>query len=322
MREAQFIKNNIERWESYKEVSSDPDIIAKRFTYLIDDLGYAKTNYSKSNIVKYLNSLAAEIYLSIYQNKKEKGNRLLQLFKYDIPLVIQKHYKLLIFSLILFVSIVLLGVLAAVIDPDFVRSILGDAYVNETMSNIKAGKPFDVYNDSNEYRMFIMITFNNIRVAFLSFTLGVFCGLGTFYIMFSNGIMVGAFYQMFAQQGLGVDWYFSVMLHGTFELFSIVVACMCGFIIGKSILFRGTYSFLQSIKSGAKDAMMVMIAVIPMLIIAGFIESYLTRYYAMPIIISGSILLICSIIIIWYFFIYPKKVAAKLEKGWRGIITL
>ena len=68
MREGQFIKKNIDRWKSYEEPADDPDEVAKRFTYLVDDLAYAKTFYPFSNTVKFINGLAALIYLSIYLN--------------------------------------------------------------------------------------------------------------------------------------------------------------------------------------------------------------------------------------------------------------
>ena len=86
MREGQFIKNNIERWKSYEEPTEDPDEVAKRFTYLVDDLAYAKTFYPFSNTVKFINGLAARIYLSIYRNKKEKQSRIKSFFVAELPL--------------------------------------------------------------------------------------------------------------------------------------------------------------------------------------------------------------------------------------------
>ena len=75
MREAMFIKKNVEKWNSYqRETSTNPDETAERFTTLIDDLSYAKTFYPKSQVTRWINGLAASIYQSIYKNKKENGN--------------------------------------------------------------------------------------------------------------------------------------------------------------------------------------------------------------------------------------------------------
>ena len=75
MREGQFIKRNLKRWEQYQQPTEDPDEVAKRFTYLVDDLSYAKTFYPFGKTKKYINSIAANIYLSIYKNKKEKKRK-------------------------------------------------------------------------------------------------------------------------------------------------------------------------------------------------------------------------------------------------------
>ncbi len=100
MREGQFIKQNKERWDGYLEETEDPDELAKRFTYLVDDLGYAKTHYPFSKIVKYINGIAAGIYLSIYKNKKEKSSRFLTFFKTELPVILYANRKVLRFALL------------------------------------------------------------------------------------------------------------------------------------------------------------------------------------------------------------------------------
>jgi hypothetical protein len=75
MREAQFLKQNAEKWKLYeKEVNAEipTDTAANRFVELTDDLAYARTFYPKSNTEKYLNGLAAVFHQKIYRNKKEK----------------------------------------------------------------------------------------------------------------------------------------------------------------------------------------------------------------------------------------------------------
>src|SRR3984885_13948947 len=72
MREGQFIKQNLDRWEQYQQETEDPDEVAKRFTYLVDDLSYAKTFYPHGNTTRYINEIEKNIYLSIYKNKKKK----------------------------------------------------------------------------------------------------------------------------------------------------------------------------------------------------------------------------------------------------------
>jgi len=169
MREGQFIKQNIDRWKSYEEPTEDPDEVAKRFTYLVDDLSYAKTFYPFSNIVKFINGLASGIYLSIYKNKKESRGRFKTFFALELPLVIRKHHRTLLFTFLFFTAFMMIGIFSAWQDQDFVRGVLGDGYVDMTEQNIAQGDPFGVYKNENELLMFLYIAFNNIRVAFLAF---------------------------------------------------------------------------------------------------------------------------------------------------------
>ncbi len=307
MREGQFIKRNLPKWESYQESTDDPDEVAKRFTNLVDDLSYAKTFYPGSNIIRYINSIAANIFLTIYRNKKEKQNRIITFWTDELPLVIYKYRKVLLYTLTFFVGCILLGALSAYTDQSFVRSVIGDEYVDMTEQNIAEGHPFAVYNTGNELTMFVEIAFNNIKVSFLTYVTGLMLGIGTLYFLFHNGVMVGCFEYLFFHHGLGVKSVLVVFIHGTLELWSIVVAGSAGFILGNAILFPKTYTRLQSLKMGAKDSIKIIVSLVPAFIIAAFFEGFVTRHTGMPIVLSSGILITSATFIIWYYFLFPRK---------------
>jgi len=308
MREGQFIKQNLERWEQYQQPTEDPDEVAKRFTYLVDDLSYAKTFYPHGNTSRYINSIAANIYLSIYKNKKEKKQRLITFWTTELPLVVRKHHKVLLFTFLFFISFVFLGVFSAYNDETFVRAVLGDGYVDMTERNIANGDPFGVYKDGNSVAMFFFIAFNNIKVAFLCYTMGIFAGIGTLYFLFQNGLMLGVFEFMFFHHNLGFQSILVVFIHGTLELSAIVIAGSAGLIIGNSLLFPGTYTRVQSLMRAATDSIKIIISLVPVFIVAAFFEGFVTRHTGMPLWLSLTILLSSAAFIVWYFIIYPVRV--------------
>ncbi len=250
MREGQFIKRNKARWDSYQQETEDPDEMAKRFTYLVDDLAYAKTNYPFSKIVKYINGLAATIYLSIYRNKKEKSNRLARFFKTELPLILYSNRRVLLFAFLFFVTFM---------------------------------------------------------------AIGIFCSVGTLWMLFNNGLMVGVFEQMFFAHDLGPESILVVFIHGTLELSSIVIAGGAGMIMGNAILFPKTYSRIESLKRGAKDGIKIIISLVPIFIVAAFFEGYVTRHTEMPLIMSIGILLLSLSFIVWYFVLYPRMVYQRVH---------
>jgi uncharacterized membrane protein SpoIIM required for sporulation len=324
MREPLFIKKNKDKWESYDaNPTQDPNILSERFVHILDDLAYAQTFYPKGKTVKFLNERAVTFYNEIYKKKKEPFSKLFDFWRIDLPLMIRRNHRFLFIALILFLLFVLMGTLSAIYDSDFFSSIVGKRYIRETKENIRDGNPFGIYGDSSPFAMFLRIGLNNIALSFVwDFVGGLFFCLGTLHSLLLNGMMVGGFHYLFYEAGLGWQFFLVVFMHGTFELFAIVLAAAAGFRLFNSIVFIGTYKRIESIKKGAQDGMQLMILVFLLLIVAAFLESYITRLAAssvasgsvedfMPIWVSVLLLIGFFTFIIWYFGIYPVKVARK-----------
>ncbi len=312
MREGQFIKRNKDRWSEYEHPIDDPDELAKGFTNLVDDLSYAKTFYPAGNTVKYLNSLGGNIYLSIYSNRREKNNRLVTFWTQELPLIIRRNHKTLLFAFLFFAIFVALGVFSSMYDQTFVRAILGDGYVDMTERNIASGDPFGVYKQQESFTMFVQIAFNNIRVSFDCFMLGILCSVGTIYFMLTNGLMLGVFEHLFFKHGLGLQSILVVFIHGTLEISALVIAGCAGMVLGNSILFPKTFTRAQSIRQGAKDGVKIMVALIPVFLVAAFFEGYVTRHTAMPVLLSSAILLLSLAFILFYFVYYPIRISRRI----------
>jgi uncharacterized membrane protein SpoIIM required for sporulation len=310
MREAAFVKQNKEKWMAFEKALTlrsqlDPDELADGYIHLTNDLAYAQTYYAESKTLLYLNSLASQAHQRIYKNKKEGRNRIVDFWKTEFPLFFRQYHNTLGVAFLIFAVATAIGSLSAIKDDTFVRLILGDAYVNQTLNNIAEGDPTAIYKSGSEIGTFLGITINNIRVAFLAFAFGVITSLGTAYILFSNGVMLGAFVTFFYTKGVFFEANKQIWLHGTIEIWVIIIAGCAGLIMGNSILFPKTFSRRISFMKGAKDGLKVVVSTIPFFIIAGFIEGFITRYSNMPdwlaaLIIGGSLTLI-----VYYYIIYP-----------------
>ncbi len=318
MREAQFLKQNADKWKQYETIlvsGSATDELASGFVDLTDDLAYARTFYPESNSVKYLNGLASRFHQKIYRNKKEKRGRIFWFWQFELPVLFKKYQKQFLVSFLFFLVFALIGALSAKYDENFVRLILGDDYINMTTHNIEAGDPFGVYKSADSLSMFFFIAFNNISVAFLGYVMGIFFSVGSILMLLRNGIMMGSFQYFFISKGLGLRFLTVVFLHGTLELWSIIIAGAAGLILGNSILFPGTYKRSVSIMRGAKDGLKIVVGLIPLFLTAAFFESFVTRQTEMPVIINILILAGSLFFIIWYFIIYPNKLHKKMQRS-------
>lgn len=318
MREAAFAKQNKDKWLRFESILKnntqvDPDELSALYLEVTDHLSYAQTFYPQSNTLQYLNSLAVLAHQKIYKTKRENRRRFITFYTQEFPLFFSQYHKQLLIAFITFVFFSIVGAYSASQDGDFVRLILGDGYVNMTLSNIEKGDPMAVYKDMNQLDMFLGITVNNIRVALFAFAYGLFLSVGTIYILMRNAIMLGSFQYFFYDQGLLWESARTIWIHGSIEISVIIIAGCAGIVLGNSILFPGTYTRLQSFTRGAKDGLKILISTIPFFIIAGFLEGFVTRLTGMPdllaiLIIGGSLFLI-----IYYYVIYPIKLKRKNE---------
>lgn len=308
MREAQFLRENAERWKQFElevDRTADPDLFAERFVELTDDLAYSKTFYPDSKTTNYLNGLAARFHQKIYRNKKESSSRIVDFWRFELPLLIRQHHRQLLYAFLIFMVFVFVGALSAKYDSTFLNLFVGDDYVNTTMENIEKGDPFGVYKQGNQLSMFVLIAFNNIKVSFLAFIGGLFFSVGTSLVLIQNGLMLGSFQYFFFSKGLGLKSVLVIFLHGTLEISAIVIAGCAGLVIGNSLLFPKTYSRWDSVLKGARDGVRIIFGLVPVFIAAAFIEGFFTRYTEMPAGLSVSVLALSLFIIIYYFIWYP-----------------
>ena len=314
MREALFLRQNQARWQQYEaRPAANPDDLAARFVALTDDLAYAQTFYPESPTTAYLNTLTGQLHQALYKNKSEARGRFGRFWTHELPLVVDRHHATLAWALAFFALCTAFGALSAAYDDTFVRSILGDEYVNRTLENIRRGDPMAVYKGADEAPMFLFITFNNVRVALTTFALGVTGGWGTLYMLFRNGVMLGSFQYFFYQKGVLLPSLLTIWIHGTLEISAIILAGGAGLVMARGILFPGTYSRADSFRQAARDGLKLAIGLVPIFIVAGFLESFVTRHTEMPVALSLIIIGTSAAFIVWYFLIYPRQLTRRLS---------
>ena len=310
MKEVTFIRQNIEKWRGYESIAEDmavstPDGVADAYIDVTSDLAFSQPHYPQSRITKYLNNLASAIHNNIYRNKRERWTRIVTFWTQEMPLTMWEARRELRLSFAIFLFSALVGMVSQLIDPEFSRLILGNAYVEMTIENIENGAPMAVYDGSPEGSMFMGITMNNIYVSFIAFVMGLLTSFGTGFIIFRNGVMLGAFQTFFAQYGLLGESALAIWLHGTIEISAIIVAGAAGLAMGNGWLFPGTYKRLYSFRRGAKRGLKIVMGTVPLFITAGFIESFFTRHTEWPDALRLTIILLSLAFIIFYYIVLP-----------------
>ncbi len=317
MRETKFIKQNKEKWEAFeKELAKgsqrNVEKLNELFIQITDDLSYSRTFYPNRSVRVYLNGLAQQIFFRIYKKGRAGGQQFSRFWSEELPRLVYEARVDFRISFLVFASAMLIGALSSQMDPEFPSVIMGDSYVEMTKANIESGDPMAVYKEKGEFQMFLGITLNNMLVAVRTFLMGALFLVGTLVILIYNGIMVGAFQYFFVDQGLFVESFLTIWMHGTLEISAIIIAGAAGLTMGRGLVFPGTYSRLQSFRRSGRRGLKILLGTLPLFLVAGFIEGYFTRYTDAPNALRAVSIGLCLLFVVFYFVLYPVYRARRV----------
>lgn len=308
MKESKFVGKNTEKWQRFesmqKDLSSDPEALSNLYLDITDDLGYAQTYYKRRTIRVYLNQLAQRVFIGVNKYQKSSLRSTIDFWTIDLPLEIYRARNYMLFALVSFLAYIALGWISSSIYPEFTASILGQGYIDMTTENIAKGNPLGVYENMSSFQMFILITGNNLMVSILLFFAGILFTLGTQFVLFGNGVMLGAFQHMFYKKGLLITSFLGIWIHGAFEISSIALAAGAGITAGAGWLFPGSFSRVQAFKSSFSRGAKIMLSILPFIVLAGYLESYVTRNYDNLPDVSKWTIIIGSFCLIGFLYVF------------------
>ncbi len=308
MKESKFVEQNKKNWLEFEtdlRSGNNKTKHSQLFIQVTDDLSYARTFYKFRSVKVYLNGIAQLLFNNLYQNQSTSTSGFVNFWKHDLPYQIHEARKEFRISFLIFLVAMGIGILSSIYDKDFARLILGNDYVQMTVENIKHNDPLAVYKKANEIEMFMGITINNLIVAVYTFLLGAFMSVGTVLALLKNGIMVGVFQYFFIERGLFKESFLTIWQHGTIEISCIIIAGAAGLTLGKGLIFPGTYSRMNSFKISALRGLKIFLGISPLIILAGFIESFITRHTGINDGIRISVIMLSLAFILFYFVWYP-----------------
>jgi uncharacterized membrane protein SpoIIM required for sporulation len=91
-----------------------------------------------------------------------------------------------------------------------------------------------------------------------------------------NGVMIGTIGTACAVAGMSVAFWSFVAPHGVLELPAIFIAGAAGLRLGEGLLFPGVLPRRISVARAGGDATRLVVGTVPMLIVAGLIEAFVS----------------------------------------------
>jgi uncharacterized membrane protein SpoIIM required for sporulation len=118
---------------------------------------------------------------------------------------------------------------------------------------------------------------HNTGIGFLAFATGILAGIPTIILVFYNGITLGAFAWIFS--GDANWWIFWAWLlpHAIPELLAIVLCAVAGLLLASAVIAPGRIGVTAALREAATPALELVIASVPLFVIAAAIESFLRQ---------------------------------------------
>jgi len=180
--------------------------------------------------------------------------------KLNLLKVLRKNINLIIISLIIYILGVPFGFLYHRESKEFLIPIL---------DKIKESFTLD-----SRFEIAINIFLNNLESTLILFVSGTLI-IVPFIILFINGFVMGFVFRLFIQERDLILFFSALLPHSIFELTAIFISSALGIRIGINLIPRGDR--IKKVSIAIREGILVyLILVVPLLIIAAFIEAYIS----------------------------------------------
>jgi len=261
------------------------------------DLAAIREDRGSVHFARYVNQLLVRAHNTIYSGHRASPLAALSFFWDTYPAVFRRLLKHCLLAVLIFAIAGIVGAALTYQNPDFKVKLLGPQMV-ETIDrhemwthSIVGIKPLASS----------AIMTNNMSVGFTTFALGITAGLGTIYMMAFNGLLIGVIGMACFLSGMSLQLWSFVAPHGVLELPAIFIAGGAGFRIAQGLLFPGVLPRRDSLTKAGLEAVQLILGTIPILIIAGLIEAFVSPT-ALPIPLKFSMAAALFVLLNVYLF--------------------
>lgn len=261
------------------------------------------------DITTYLNNLVVKAHNQVYQRA---NNRWMDLFNYlwvTFPALFRKYFVYTFVSFLLFAIPLAATWYAIVKDPNVAHMEVqnGQPLVSEELwSTIEKKKMWTDEAQGASPAVASHIATHNIRISLIAFAGGVTFAIMTVLIILYNGLFIGAIFGACQVHGMLPNILTFVSAHGVIELSEMWIAGGAGLIMGTAMLFPGEYGRLDALKLAARPAFGLLGGCIPLLVVAGTIEGFISPRTDIPATSKFAVAAATAVLLVLYLCV-PRK---------------
>ena len=285
-------KNNWERLEELLDSLDRSSIrrlhreevreLGRSYRRAASDLAIARAESRDPRLINYLNSLVIRAHGRIYRADAQGGRRVANFFLREFPQAFRRTWRYTAIAFAVFTVCAVLAYAGTAHDQEFSELVGVPASFRELKIETKTHW-WEELNKANQVGASAIFT-NNIQVTLKAFAFGAMLGIGTLFYMAFNGANMAAVIALTHKAGFAGDLITFMAGHGVIELSCIFIAGGAGLLIGSAMIMPGDLSRADALKSRGMEGIRLMMGVLPLLVLAGIIEGFISPAPISPLI--------------------------------------
>jgi uncharacterized membrane protein SpoIIM required for sporulation len=257
---------------------ADEDLLALPLLYrsALSTLSVARETSLDRSLIRYLEQLCARAYFQIYGVPTSALRQLGHFFAHGWPDAVKALWRETLVALLLTLAGGLVGYLLVASDPAWFYALVPDGMAGGRDPTASAATlRATLYKGDKEELLATFAAFlftHNAQIAIFAFALGFAFAVPTAMLIVYNGLLLGAMIAVFSAKGLGFEFAGWLSIHGTTEMFAIMLSGAAGFRIGTAIAFPGRLARGDSAVAAGRTGAVAMGGTVIMLAVAGLLE--------------------------------------------------
>lgn len=242
------------------------------------DLSTLREDPARTHLANYLNQLLSRSHNLMYMGRRSRPGGIGRFYARIFPQTFRATFSYTFAAFVIFAAAAVAGFLTALGDPSFQRFFLGGP-MSDTIEQRKMWTESIV---SIKPLASSAIMTNNIAVSFTTFAMGITAGIGTVYMIVTNGLLLGVITAACWQAGMGQSLLQFVLPHGVLELPAIFIAAGGGLLIARGLLFPGPLPRRDALVLYGGQGVRLALGIIPILLVAGILEGFVSPSHLPP----------------------------------------
>jgi uncharacterized membrane protein SpoIIM required for sporulation len=249
------------------------------------DLTEARTLVGSAALVDRLNALTGRGYRFVYRARRHTELRpaIRRFLDRGLPAAFRRQARPVAWAALAFGLGVAFGFLCALARPEdvprLVPAIFHTESPRERVEKIESS-PERIASLEDAATFGSDLYVHNIRVSFLAFTLAAATVVGGLWLLFYNGVVLGAIAAQYLLDGVHVFFLAWVGPHGALEIPAIVFAGAAGLALGRALLFPGDRTARAALREVTPDVARMLVGVMAILVVAGLVEGSFSQFTA------------------------------------------